>query len=51
MKTLRNWKSESRLDNIMSVMLIALALGTLAAEALDFDAAAAYAKTQAEHRV
>lgn len=37
MKTKNHWKSESRLDSIMNVLLIVLALGVLGVGAMEIE--------------
>ena len=37
MKTKRNWKSGSRLDTVMNVLLIVLALGVLGVSAFEVE--------------
>ena len=41
-----NWNSENRLDSVMNVLLIVLALGVLGLGAFDFGSDAVHAATQ-----
>ena len=50
MKTKNHWKSGSRLDSIMNVLLILLALGVLGVGALGIDANVTHVASSAQQR-
>ena len=51
MRNKRGWKSANRLDSIMNVLLIVLALGVLGVSAIEFDLGVARDTSSAEQRV
>ena len=51
MKTKRQWKSVNRLDSIMNVLLIVLALGVLGVGAMEMDASVTHVASSAQQRV
>ena len=51
MKTNKQWKSTSRLDTIMNILLIVLALGVLGGEAVDVEANLTHIASLSQQRV
>ena len=48
MDTNRKWKQQGKLDSVLNVLLIVLALGVLGVEAIEVQSDNAYAETAAE---